>query len=254
MRAIRGGMGLGDAIYVQSVARHIVNRGEKLQVCTSWPDVFKPLGEAVEFARFRRDRIDFLAHYSLRKRFTDTTQFDDCCIQAGIGAGVELRLDWPARPHRLQADGKPILCVQLPRSPMGRTDGFGAELLPDCRKIQAAIDAVRGRVLIVQVGSGKPLFEFSGIDVDLANRTTVSELIDLASAADAFLGYPSFLLPLAESLGKPVLMVFSSRGLESSTIYVKQITPKKLLHLNLSKAVIDTDTDLKIGEAMNALL
>lgn len=258
MRSIRGGMGLGDALYVQAIARYLVQRGERLKVCTAWPDVFGPLGDRVQIEGFRRANVSILAHYSLRKKQAATTQFQDCCIEAGISGPVELRLDWRPPQGRivegLREDGRPVLCVQLPRNPMGRTDGFGAELLPNCRKIQAAIDAARGRALIVQVGSGAPLFRFSGIDVDLANKTTVSELIDIAAAADLFLGYPSFLLPLAESLAKPVLMVFSSRGLESRTLYVRLITPRKLLHSASSRAVIDSDTDQKIGEAMHALL
>ena len=96
MRSIRGGMGLGDALYVQAVARHITATGERLLVCTAWPDVFKPLGDKVEFAPFRRQRIDVLAHYSTRKALP-TKQFDDVCAAAhGKLATPSTRaLPWP---------------------------------------------------------------------------------------------------------------------------------------------------------------
>lgn len=242
---------MGDALYVQAIARHLVNRGERLRVCTAWPDVFRPLGNKVEIEGFRRTNIQVLAHYSIRKRFPDTTQFQDCCITAGIQEPVELKLDWTVR-NRALVDSlqKPFVCVQLPRNPMGRTDGFGKELLPDCRKIQVAIDAVKSKV--VQIGSGEPLYRFTGIDVDLAGKTSVSDMLDVASAASGFIGYPSFILPLAESFGKPVMVVFARRGLNSRTPYVAQITPKKLLHGPASKYVVDDDSDEKIMESMNA--
>lgn len=258
MKSIRGGMGLGDALYVQAVARHIIKtRGERLKVCTVWPDVFRPLGDAVTIAPFTRIGIDYLAHYSLRKPRTDTRQFQDCCIQAGIEGPVELKLDWTPTSSiadRLKEDGRPIVCVQLPRSPMGRTDGFGKEILPDCRVIQKMIDAIKGRALVVQIGAGTPLFNFTGIDIDLANKTTVCELIDVAMAADWFLGYCSFVVPLAESLGKPALIVWSSLGLRAAHPYVRQITPQKILELPSSKFVMDDWPVSKIMGALNEFL
>lgn len=245
-------MGLGDAIYVQAVARHLVMRGERLKVCTAWPDVFRPLGDMVTFAPFTRQGIDILAHYSIRKP-QQTTQFQDVCLQAGIQEPVELRLDWKPTTS-IYFPRRPVICVQLPRTPMNRTDGFGKELLPDCRVIQRMIDEIQGRALIVQIGSGEPLFKFSGIDINLSNRTTVCELIDVALAADAFIGYVSFILPLAESLGKPVLLVWSARGLKCGTTYVRQITPEKLLHSKSSRYVLDTAPEQEVRDAVNALL
>lgn len=244
MKSIRGGMGLGDALYVQAVARHIIRkRGERLKVCTEWPDVFKPLGNKVEIAPFTRHGINYLAHYSARKNWTGTDQFQDCCLSAGVVDKVDLKLDWQAEDSDLIAQvtksGRPVVVVQLPRAPMGRTDGFGAELLPDCQRIQDAIDLIDGEATKVLVGAGKALFDFKGIDIDLSNRTTVSQLLDVASVAHGFLGYVSYCVPLAESFDSPGLFVWSRCGLNSGTPYVKQITPKKILHRASSRHVID---------------
>jgi hypothetical protein len=258
VRTIRGGKGIGDALYVQSVARYFVARGERLTVCTSWPDVFRPLGTAVAFEPFRRDRIDILAHYSLRKG-QPTRQWQDVCIQAGVREPVELRLDW--RPSsdlgdrvRRMAMGRPIVAVQLPRVPMARRDAFGAELLPDCRTLQRLIDALKGRALIVQIGAGRPLFTFRGIEVDLANLTTVCELFDVAREVDAFLGYVSFVVPLAESLDKRALLVWSRAGLKAAPLYVRQITPAKILEKPTSRFVFDDASDRQLSDAANELL
>lgn len=239
-------MGLGDALYVQSVARHLVTR-ERLRVATSWPDVFRPLGGAVECVPFTRSNIQILAHYSLRKS-RPTTQWEDVCLTAGLKGPVDLRLDWKIEDRALTdalrrfANGRPICLVQLPRAPMGRTDGFGAELLPDCRAIQRAIDTLKHRVLIVQVGAGRPLYKFTGLEVDLTNETRVPQLLDVAAEADGALGYVSFMLPLCESLGKPLLLVWSRRGLKSGTGYVRQITPAKVIHrADLVRSVCDDE-------------
>jgi hypothetical protein len=242
---MRGGAGLGDALYVQAVARHLRAQGKSLTIFSDWPDVFLPLLPQVNCAPFRRSGVDLLAHYSPRKGMS-TKQFEDCCIQAGVKLPVELRLDWSVTDPALvtkvtsEAGGRPIVCLQLPRAPMGRTDGFGAELLPDCRVIQRIVDRIASWAFIVQVGSGAPLFRFSGVHLDLADRTTVRQMLDVASIADGFLGYVSFFVPLAESFDRPALLVWSEAGLKSPRPFIRQITPEKVLFRETSRWVLDT--------------
>jgi len=254
-RTIRGGTGLGDALYVQSVCRHLVEKGQSIRVNSAWPDVFRPLGDKCAVAPFSRT-AQVVAHYPSRKWATDTTQFEDCCITAGVPKNIDLRLDWkPTNQTLIDSIGsRPFLCVQLPRTPMGRTDGFGAELLPDCNVIQKLIDRLRERFCIVQIGSGRPLHKFHGIDVDLANKTTVSDLLDVATAASGFLGYVSFIVPLAESLSKPALLVWSRRGLKAGSHFIRAVTPKKVLHKPSSKFIWDDATEQEIREVADAFM
>lgn len=262
MTSIRGGSGLGDALYVQAIARHLLVHGAaSIEACSAWPDVFRPLNGRCVVSPFRRQNIDRLAHYSLRRMIKATDQFRDCCLQAGIPDDVELRLDWMPEnialidAVRLESDGRPIVLVQLPRLPMNRNDGYGAELLPDCRVIQRAIDALGDAAFVVQVGKGEPLFEFAGLALDLANATDVSDLIDLAFAAHACLGYVSFMVPLAESLDKPALMVWSRRGLTSRNEVISALTPHKVVHKPvLVRHVIDDCGDVELTGAVHALL
>lgn len=234
MPAIRGGAGLGDSLYVAALCRHLLTHGRgPLEVCTSYPGLFAQL--RVRTVEFRKTNIDILAHYSRRKNYP-TTQWQDICTEAGESDSVPLHLDWERNPSPLcdelleRAAGRPIVLVQMPRAPMGRTDGFGHELLPDCSKIQHAINALRDRALLVQIGHGRPLFRFQGLDVDLAGRTTQSGLLDVATIAHGVLGYVSYIVPLAEVFGKRGLLVWSRRGLKSSTPYIRQITPAKIIH------------------------
>jgi hypothetical protein len=256
-KRIRSGRGLGDALYLQGVVRHLVNKGQRLRVCCDWPDVFRPLKGSVIMEPFTRIGIHVLAHYSLRKRFIETTQFRDCCLQAGITEQVDLKLDWKPINHELIASlksDKPLIVVQLPRNPMDRKDGFGKELLPDCRVIQKIIDHLKDRARIVQIGAGKALYKFEGIDLDLSNKTSVTDLLDVAAVADGFIGYCSFVIPLAESFDKPGLYVWSRAGLKSREPYISSIMPRKILEKPCSKAIIDDGTEEEIRAAAEILL
>jgi hypothetical protein len=243
-------MGLGDSLYLQGVVRYFVDKGEQLEVCSKWPDVFRQYGDQVRVVPFRRDNIQILAHYSLRKSRTDTNQWQDCCKQAGIHEPWELKLDWPTQEVKV----KPYICLALPRIPMDRLDGIGTSLMPDYRATQHCIDVLRQKYQIVQIGAGKALYQFDGIDIDLANKTTVSDLLDVASTASGFLGYCSFIVPLAESFSKPALIVWAHKGLKDRYSYVRQITAKKILSKASSKWVMDNATEAEIDAAASAFL
>lgn len=257
MRSIRCGRGLGDSLYLQSVVRHLLaTQPTRLRVRTDYPDVFSQLGDRVDTTPFER-RADIVAHYAVRKGIDGTTQFQDCCLAAGITVPVPLQLDWQitdqALADRVQASGRPLLVVQLPRAPMNRKDGFGASLLPECSAMQRIINAARETHTVVQIGAGRPLHRFTGIDINLANETTVAQMIDVAKVADRFLGYCSFLVPLAESFDKPALFVWSVRGLHDGHIYVRRITPAKVLHKPTSRFIMDSATADEITRAWHVL-
>ena len=259
MRAIRSGKGIGDNLYLQSIVRHLVEKGQQLEVCTHYPDLFRPLAAKVRLSAWRRDRIDLVSHYIDRKTVSGTDQFVDCCIRCGIKERIDLRLDWPplngALVQTVLDQCRPVVIVQMPREPMGRTDGYGADLLPDCRTLQRIIDHIGARAKFVQIGAGSPLFRFRGIDRDLANKTSISDLIDVAWAADAALGYCSFVVPLAESLAKPALLVWSRRGLNSATPFIRQITPAKIVHRPATTHVlIDDCADSELQKVADAFL
>lgn len=256
--SVRGGSGFGDALYVQAVARHLVEQGCKVEACSNYPDVFWPLREHCAASGFRRNAT-LIAHYSMRRRMLGTDQFQDCCIQAGLVGAVDLRLDWETRSPALvgmvlaAARGRSIVVALLPRKPMARTDGVFDVLLPDCRVLQRVIDRARARgAFVVQVGAGAPLFKFRGIDLDLANRTQgARDVIDVVHAADACIGYISFMVPLAESLNKSMLAVWSRRGLEAGNPFIARLTPQKVVHKkDLVRTVVDDCSEVELDDGV----
>lgn len=259
MKSIRGGKGLGDALYVQAVARHLLPKLGKLRIATPWPEVFEPLNGSVECIPFTRAGIDIVAHYSVH-RYSQRSQWQDVCHSAGIREPVDLRIDWTpstgaGRTLRAIAGNRKLLLVQMPRAPMDRKDGFGRELLPDCATIQKLINKARARgACIVQVGAGRCLHQFHGIDVDMANKTSVAELMDIALVADGFIGFVSFAVPLAESMNKRALFVWSRAGLRASNPVVRTITPTKILEKQTSRYVLDDATEQNLEHELDALL
>lgn len=245
---IRAGSGLGDSIYLQSVVRHLAARGERLIVRSNYPDVFKNLEvPVVPMRKFPECRV---AHYTLRKSIQGTSQFTDMCMRAGIAEPVDLTLDW----ERCFNFPKRSIAVMLPRNPMNRSDGFGHELNPDYRIIDQLISQQTDHFFI-QVGKGKPLFDYSGISLDMANKTSIHELIDACASVDGFIGICSFMIPLAESLNKPYFALWSNRGLKSRTTYIRSITPKKIIHKpGLAHYAIDNEPIDRIRERFGAFL
>jgi hypothetical protein len=253
-KTIRAGRGLGDAIYLQSVVRHLVQKEQSLTVCTDWQDVFLPLRDKVKFLPFTRQNIRIIAHYSARKSFKDTTQFKDCCVQAGINEPVELKIDWGQINKELIESiktDKPLLVVALPRAPMGRNDRFAIDLLPKKDIYQLAVDILKEKYTILQIGAGNPIYNLENIDIDLTDKTSVTDLFDIASVADGFLGYCSYIIPLAESFNKKGLYIWANKGLRSAEQYINTITPKKILEHSNSKYFIDNWDEPKIRQIID---
>lgn len=255
--SIRGGFGIGDSLYVQAIARHLINRGETVEVCTAWPDLFIPLGDKVTISSFRKLPVDRIAHYSPRKEKKDTDQFQDCCIQAGINEPVELAIDWEPRNQELIeriSSEKPVIVVAMPREPFNRGDNYGIELLPRREAMQAAIDVLKDKTTLVQIGKGEPIYKLDGIDIDLSNQTSVTDLLDIGYTADGFFGQPSYIIPLGESFFKPVFCVWASAGMKSHTRFIRLVRPQKVFHRITSTYVTDSASKDQIAAGVHEFL
>jgi len=203
---------------------------------------------------FDRFNIDVLAHYTAGKRDPTTNQWQDICRSAGIKE-IPLRFDWTVRNQtlieamRADAGGRPLIVVHGGRTPMGRTDGFGAELLPERPAFVAALAALEG-CFLVRVGKGADLYDLP-VDVDLNGATSVSDLLDIATICDGVVGQCSFAIPLAEVFDKPLLVVWAASGMsEYRHPYIRQITPQKVLSKPTSRFVVDDWPIEKIQEVV----
>lgn len=207
----------------------------------------------VSFAPFARHNINYLCHYTKRKT-EKTNQWEDIYLTAGL-KDVELRIDWKVKNQGLveevksQAQGKKILFVHGGREPMARKDRFGRDLLPNGDVFNRTMRLLDD-FFSVHLGDSELLYPIYA-DKSLNRQTSVSDLLDIASISDAFYGQCSFIIPLAESFNKPLLVVWSNKGLHSGEHYIATITPRKILSKKTSTYIIDDWSDLQIKERLN---
>lgn len=234
-RRIRGGRGIGDALYVQGIVRHLVKQGVELEVCTDYPEIYQ---FNVSFSPFSRHNIDYLAHYPQRRMIQTTTQWEDVCLSVGKRAeGAELKIDWTPQNNRFKLES-PLLFVTGGRQPMQRKDGYAKEMMPNEKAFNGILRELKKDYFTVYVGSG--IREYNAdVDLDLNNKTTITDVLDIASQADMFFGQCSFIVPLAESFDKDLLCVWSSYIRTTDHPYMKYITPQKVLSKPTSKYVYD---------------
>lgn len=254
---MRGGAGLGDAMYVRVVAEHFAKKGQQVVVATPYPDVFD--GAGVETIPFTRSGIDVLAHYSEDRFRQETSQFLDMCLRARIREEVPLRFDWKPKNEQLlehirqKAAGRKVLLVNGGREPFGRTDGLGMELLPKQSAFCSVLSGLSD-FLTVSIGDGKRQFYSLGAEVDLIGQTSVKDLLDLGRVCDGFVAQVGFCVPMAECFGKPFLGVWAAKGLYGpvSRPLLKTVTPKKILTKKTSLYVIDNWQPEQIKEGVDA--
>ena len=240
-------------MYVRAVVEHYLRKGESLQVCTNFPQMFADLPVATDV--FSRARIDITAHYSNRKK-EHTNQWQDICISAGIRESIELRIAWQQKNLALiervtmAAAGRPIVLIAAPHAPMNRKDNFGREILPEpeafSRVATGLDDCYR-----IQISGDPPVYQVPH-DLDLVCQTSVTDLFDLASAASGMVGQCSFIIPLAEAFGKPLLCIWSQAIATSKEEYVRQITPEKILSSPRSLHVFDNWPQEQFEEGVRA--
>lgn len=252
MKSIRGGSGFGDSVYLRPIVDALSEK-EEIVVCSNYPDVFR--GSKAKVEPFRRTKIDITAHYVYGKGLPNTTQWYDTCRAAGIYPAFKfhwdvVNADLVSRIKGLAA-GKPIVVVHGGRPPMGRTDGFGGEILPRAEAFGYALKMFSD-CLTVLVGSGKVSYTIS-TDVDLWDLTSVADVIDLFSIADGVIAQCSFAVPLAEAFDKCLVAVWSSRIAQAGRPYVRAITPQKILSKNTSWFVMDNWTEAQIKEEVRAI-
>lgn len=226
--------------------------GAKLEVCTHYPELYQHLG--VQIAPWSRDGIHYTCHYTHKIKDQGTTQWGDCCRLVGV-SDVELKIDWTPKNNELiqsikdKAAGRPVLFVNGARAPFTRTDGYGMEMVPNPYVYGRALRKLREQFFAVYVGKGDRLYPVD-VDLDLHGKTTVTELLDIASISSAFFGQCSFVIPLAESFDRPMLAMWAHRGLTSKDEYLTYITPAKVLAKPSSRYVVDNWSTEQINDVI----
>lgn len=254
MKRMRGGSGLGDSLYLRPLVDYFARHGDPVRVLTFYPDVF--IGANCKVAPFDKSNIDVLAHYAHARKDQSTTQYADILRSAGTPADVPLRFDWTVRNRALvaslrkKARGRKIILVHGGRAAFGRTDGVGREIVPRGPGFVATLEAMSD-CFRVRIGKGEQFYGLP-VDLDLNDSTTVSDLLDIGTVCDGVVTQCGFPVPLAECFDKPLLAVWSMRGLVSIQPIIATITPAKILSKASSRYLMDEWEPDRIKDAARA--
>lgn len=238
---VRGGSGLGDSIYLRPIVDHLQRNGSQVTVMSHHPDVF--IGTLATVIPVNKAKpVDMIAHYTTERFNQGSTQWQDILRTAKLPPDLPLRFNWTVRNPELRdqirkrADSAPILLVHGGRAPFGRTDGYGKAIMPRQDAFQTVLDVFAGR-FTVRIGKGEqyPLW----VSLDLSNKTSVSDMLDLATICDGIVTQCGFPVPLGECFDKPVLAVWSAKGLGARDPVVASVTPNKILCGPKSSYVVD---------------
>lgn len=241
MKYVRGGSGLGDSIYLRPIVEYFVKKGDSVTALSNYPDVF--IGSGANVEPFRRDRVNVVAHYTSGKSDTTTTQFQDMCNCAKTPP-LAMSFNWKTKNKKLlarlneQAMGRKMIVAHGGRAPMGRTDGFGIELLPNESAFDLVLSELKDCFIVTIGGNDGKKYDLSS-ELDLTGQTSVSDMLDIIKASDGVVAQCSFAIPMAECLGVPFLGIWAERGMRSAQGYIKTITPKKVLSKASSRFVVD---------------
>jgi len=212
--------GLGDAIYLRAVVVHLM-KSEPITVYTRWPEVFFDLPVKVRGIESIGEADDLRSvAYTMRAPMTEC-MFDARCRVAGLEPPIDMRLDWPIRNTSLvssvreQAAGRTVIVYQPQKMDL---------LSPDERSFKYALTGFDG--FRVKVGRSPYVTDADlPCELDLLDKTSVLDAIDLCASADRVFGELCWLMPAAECLGKPFVCMFSHRAMASDE-WVKNIDPR----------------------------
>jgi hypothetical protein len=256
----RGGSGVGDSFYLYPIVKHLL-KDNNVTLCCNYPEIFTGLHNKeretiFKIESFRKTDIDMHLVYSLRKKYPDTNQYKDILIQNKL-PDIPLEMDWNITNDYITngivelAEGKKICFLEAPHEPFARTDGFALSMVPNYEIIDKLLEDEN--IFSVQIGRSPVPYKLKNIDYDLVDKTSISEMIDIASISDIFLGQIGFILPLSECLNKKNLVIVARKGLNSHIDFIKRITPTKVLCKDTSHACIDDEPFEEIQKKFRSL-
>lgn len=253
---VSGGGGIGDAIYVKCIADALVNQnpGQKIITYTKYPEIFSQ-SPGIE-ARSGRSGDGIKAHYTSRRRFPETSQWEDVKIESGVH-DAEFYMTWtPTAKPIVNKNARPLVLVGALRPPMNapnhRLPGV-IDLLPNESSYKALVNAAKeAGYLTVEIGKGERLGD-SGAEINLFNKTTIEQVFDLATEASLIIAPVSFMLVIAEAMKIPAIAMWARAGLKNRNRFISDITPDKIIYNKDSiKVCFDDDAPSRFHEIFMA--
>jgi hypothetical protein len=258
-KRIKCASGFGDAIYAYPIVRHLIESGkeEHITVMTDYHQIYDcaPFKDKLSFLRHSKDFAQYKISYCGRKYKAGTSQFQDVCMAAEVPTDLDFSIDWEIQNQDLintikklaRRKEAPICLISAPFKPFGRVDEFGVELTVNFKRMDDLIRRNRDKYFFVQVCKNVPEYALNNIDLNLAGKTTISDVLDIMSISDCSMGQIGHILPLSEVFKVPCLLFFSRKGLNCENRFISSITYDKIVHYkDIIKYCVDDETDVEI--------
>lgn len=257
VKKIKCASGFGDSIYMYPITRYLLKQNRKLNliVMTDYKDIYKchPYRERIEFVKHSKDFANFKISYCGRKYKSGTSQFEDVCIAAEVPKDIKYNIDWKIQNKELidnikkLSSGKPICVVSAPFKPFGRVDEFGKELTVNFKRMNDLIARNKNDYYFIQTCKNTPEYILNNINLNLAGKTAISDVLDIMSIANRSVGQIGHILPLSEVFKVPCMLFFSRRGINCENRFISSITYEKVVHYKkLVSFCVDDFSDVEI--------
>lgn len=241
MICMRAARGLGDAIHLRAAAEHLVRRGESVRVFTPFPVVFT--GSAAEVRPVMDgNQCSDLRHFFHRFAHDGISAFAGACRRVGIDDPVDLAIDWKVKNWALVkkiadlAAGRRIFVYQPRKRPNNPSQVL---LCPEIDRYNGVV-ADHCDHFRVKLGVSAYCLDDSGpCDVDLFDKTSISDAFDIATLGHVFFGESCYIPMVGEAMDRRYIIMFTRRALNSDDS-MRFMTPERLFHKkHLATAVYD---------------
>jgi len=210
-------LGLGDAVYSYAIIEHLLKTNKKITVQTKYPLVFKdlPCDTTIEYGPF-----DLWLRYTHRRK-EKTTQFQDMCISAKIKEPLKIKLPKTFKYdskivdyvlNRVDDSGRKLAIIKEPCAAHMDKKNDNLRFAPDVQEVQDFVNKNKLKYFFVSVGKDE-VFKgrIKGIDFDLNNKLTVSDLLYLCQESDIIASQTGHLIPIAQAFNVEYKLFTSGR-------------------------------------------
>jgi len=239
---LKGASGLGDTIYAWPIVKWYAQKYDTVHYMTDYPELYETLKNVICYKHLKTNDlgggpVDVRFTYCARKYTPGTSQFEDSVLSAKIHEKLKLKIDWTIKNTDLvnniisRSDEKKICVLAYPYEPFGREDEWGSMLRINQEVMQILIDRFKDRVFFIGTGNRFVLHKTNNVDMDLHEKTSVSDMMDLISICNLGLSQIGNMLPMCESLGKKNFLIFANKAMvQTENKFINAITPEKTVH------------------------
>ena len=230
-------LGLGDAVYCYPILKELAQtrfEGRPIYIARNpYRSLFEPLKNFGNFVDTLTPNAPVLKIHYRQRRDKATTQYEDLCIAAGLRKAPEFVFDWPyefnpdfAKQLMTQLGGVGYIVVKEPCAAHMHKKNMQPSIEPRPDEMDEMLAGFRGAgYKIISVGQEERFkHRLKNIDIDLDDKTSLTDYITLVKFASCVITQPGHLVPLAQAFHRPFKVFYQESGFP-------HIRPEKLNEL-----------------------